>query len=176
MNKLLRCKEGTMSVLLGCHSIIHSFVVLAAWVKVYGKFPKPWQVVCIFLHDIGHWGLDYLSNLDDKKKHWELGAKVAKKLFGQKGYDFTAGHCPYSKEPRSALYKADKYSWYIAPYWWEYCNVIVEPLLCQGYDTFREAIDAFRANVKESIESGKYISTHNFYLETVEKANSKKLN
>lgn len=173
MNKLLRCKEGTVSVLFGCHSIIHSFVVLAAWIKLYNKFPKFWQLVCIFLHDIGHWGLDYLSDVEDKKKHWELGAKVAKKLFGQKGYDFCAGHCIYSNLPKSALYKADKYSWYIAPYWWEWCNGVSEPLLRQGHTTIHDAIISFRANVKESIESGSYTSTHDFYLERVKETNSK---
>lgn len=172
MNKFLRCKEGTVSVLFGCHSVMHSFVVLAAWIKLYGRFPKFWQLVCIFLHDIGHWGLDYLSDIEDKKKHWELGAKVAKKLFGKKGYDFCAGHCIYSNLPKSALYKADKYSWYIAPVWWMYCNAFAEPLLAVGHETRTAAINCFRENVKKSIESNQYVSTHDFYLEKVEKVNS----
>ena len=126
---MYKLKEGTISILLGCHSIVHSFLVLVSWVKLYGKFPKPWQIVCIFLHDIGHLGLDYLSNFEEKKEHWRFGAEISRTLFGKKGYSFVAGHCDYSNENRSALYKADKYSWYIAPKWWMYCNAYFEPLL-----------------------------------------------
>jgi len=173
MNKLLKCSEGTVSVLFGCHSVIHSFIVLAAWYKLYGKMPKCWQIVCIFLHDIGHYGLDYLSNLDHKKKHWVLGAKIAKKLYGKKGFDFCAGHCIYSNKPKSKLYKADKYSWYIAPFWWIWLNGLFEPMLRQGHNTITDAVTEFKVNVKSSIESDQYISTHDFYLERVKKSQEK---
>ena len=84
-------KQGTVSVLFGCHSIVHSFLVLASWRILYGRFPKFWQIVCIFIHDIGHWGLDYLDNEDEKKKHWILGAKIAFYLYGKKGFFLCAG-------------------------------------------------------------------------------------
>ncbi len=77
-------KQGTVSVLIGCHSVIHSLIVLVAWVRLYGKFPVWWQIVCILLHDVGHWGKNYLDNYEEKKQHSILGAKIAGKLFGQK--------------------------------------------------------------------------------------------
>lgn len=69
--------QGTVSILFGCHSPIHSVLVLMSWKKLYRHWPRWWQIVCIFLHDIGHWGLDYLDDVNQKNKHWELGARIA---------------------------------------------------------------------------------------------------
>ncbi len=63
-------KQGTVSVLFGCHSIIHSMIVIVAWVKWYGHWPEFWQIICILLHDIGHWGKQYLDNYEEKKNEW----------------------------------------------------------------------------------------------------------
>ncbi len=157
-------KQGTVSVLFGCHSPMHSIVVIFAWKKLYGSFPKWWQIVCIFLHDIGHWGLDYLDDYEQKKTHWVLGARVAGRLFGMKGRGFNAGHCTHSNWTRSDLYKADKYSWHIAPKWWLISNCFFEPKLQMGYSK-REAVKKFKQQVKESVESGEFKSTHSMYLE-----------
>ena len=70
-------KQGTVSALIGCHSIIHGLVVLTAWYKLYGSWPKLWQMVCIFLHDIGHIGLDYLDDYEQKKR---INKKTAKDM------------------------------------------------------------------------------------------------
>ena len=59
-----------------------------------------------------------------------------------------AGHDGYSGYPRSLLDKADKYSWYISPYWWLWLNNIIEPYIRFGM-TNREAVLDFRAWVKE---------------------------
>lgn len=157
-------KQGTVSVLIGCHSPIHAVVVVVAWIKLYKKPPRFWQFICIILHDIGHIGLDYLDDFEQKKRHWILGAKIATRLFGQKGFDFVAGHCSHTGYPLSKLYKADKYSWYIAPTWWLWLNSFVEPRLNNGSSTL-DAIKSFREQVKKSIESGEYKSTHSMYLE-----------
>lgn len=157
-------KQGTVSVLFGCHSVVHSILVVLAWRKLYGKWPRLWQIVCIFLHDIGHWGLDYLDNPDEKKRHWIWGADIAEELFGIDAYFFTAGHCAHSGYPKSKLYKADKYSYYIAPTWWLWWNSIVEPRLNNGVK-IRVAIRKFKEQVKESIESGEYKESHAMYLE-----------
>ena len=131
-------KQGTISVLTGCHSPIHSLVVLIAWVKWYHALPSWWQVICIFLHDIGHWGKDYLDDYELKKQHGELGAKVSRFLFGQKGYDLVAGHNPYNGTAKSALHDPDKYSWVIAPVWWMITNTWFEPKLQRKGSTRRE--------------------------------------
>lgn len=167
-------KQGTISVLFGCHSIFHSFLVLIAWWKLYGKRPKTWQVVCVFLHDVGHIGLDYLDDFEGKKRHWELGAKLGKWLFGKKAFDFLAGHCRYSGQPQSDLYRPDKYSWHIAPRWWLFLNTIFEPKLSVGYGRW-EAVRKFKEQVRESVESGEYKSTHSMYLERCKEVESKSI-
>jgi hypothetical protein len=156
--------QGTISILIGCHSPMHSLLVLIAWVKLYGVFPRPWQVACIFLHDIGHMGKNYLDDVDAKNEHWRLGARIAGWLFGQKGYDLCAGHNIHSGALESLLSKPDKYSYLLAPEWWLWTNTLFEPKLAMGY-TRREAIRRFRERVRESIETGKYHPTHEFYIE-----------
>jgi hypothetical protein len=46
--------EGTRSYLIGCHGFFfHPLWVIVAWRKVYGSYPKFWQIVCIFLLSFG---------------------------------------------------------------------------------------------------------------------------
>lgn len=119
--------EGTKSILFGCHSIIHSLYVLKAWRILYKEWPEWWQVICIFFHDIGHFGKNYLSNLEEKKEHWILGAQICKFLFGQKGFDFVASHTENPFVPMSTKFKgADRYSWVIANVTWLYSNKWIE--------------------------------------------------
>jgi len=160
--------QGLVSILIGCHSVIHSILVLKSWIILYKKWPKPWQIICIFLHDIGHIGLNYLDNIESKNKHWILGANIASYLFGLDGYLLIAGHNTHSGYSISELYKADKYSWYIAPYWWLYWNNIVEPKLKCGMKN-KEAVIDFMNQVNKSIESGEFIETHKMYTERKEK-------
>jgi len=163
-------KQGTVSVLVGVHSPVHSFLVLLSWRKLYGRWPKLWQIGCIFLHDIGHWGQNYLDSQEEKERHWIVGAEIAGVLFGEEGFCLVAGHSsrPDGLGPAfsyiSELYKPDKYSWYIAPRWWLWWNCIVEPKIAMGYSR-KEAVRRFKAQVKQSIESGEYRSTHSMYLD-----------
>lgn len=156
--------QGTISWFIGCHSPIHSLLVVISWRKLYGSWPKMWQIVCIFLHDIGHIGLQYLDDFEQKRRHWWWGAKIAYILFGWKGWNFLAGHCSHSGWPLSRLYKADKYSWYIAPTWWLCWNNVVEPKLTVNCDSNMDAVRKFQTMVKQSIESGEFTSTHEMYL------------
>lgn len=156
--------QGTLSILFGCHSVIHSILVARAWTRLYGRRPALWQTVCIFLHDLGHLGLNYLDDYEAKKHHWRLGARTAALLFGRKGYELVAGHCSHSGYPPSQMYKADKYSWYLAPRWWLYRNTLVESKLRMGY-SWQEAVRLFQAQVRHSIESGLFRSTHSMFLQ-----------
>ena len=157
-------KQGTVSVLIGCHSPMHSLIVLVAWVKLYHGWPKPWQIVCIFLHNIGHWGKDYLDDYEQKKRHGELGATIAKRLFGQRGYDFIAGHNPYNGAARSLLYNPDKYSWVIAPVWWMITNTWFEPKLKRKGSTRRESAIMFKEAMRDNWETGLKELGHEIYL------------
>lgn len=152
--------QGTISILFGCHSVIHSLLVVLAWKKLYKSWPKFWQVVCIFLHDIGYFGLNYLDNKHEKAIHWVLGARVAFYLFGYKGLNFCAGHSSSSGFPKSKLYLADKYSRHLAPFWWCIWQCIVEPKLKCGKPMFQH-IREFKAWVKNNVESDNPVDTHN---------------
>ncbi|KKL74497.1 hypothetical protein LCGC14_2064290 [marine sediment metagenome] len=165
--------QGTVSVLFGCHSPIHSLVVLVAWVKLYHRLPSFWQIVCIFIHDIGHWGKQYLDDYEAKKRHGELGAKVAKYLFGQKGYDLILGHNPYNGTARSALHDPDKYSWVIAPIWWMTSNAIFEPKLQRKGSTKRESAIMFKEAMRENMNSGFKELGHEIYMKQWGHYNSK---
>ncbi len=156
--------QGTVSVLVGCHSLVHGYYTRKAWKALYGSSPAFWEGVCILVHDWGHWNTNYLDNLAEKEGHWRLGAKIAGRLFGQKGYALVAGHCTYSGYPQSKLYKADKLSWHLAPYWWIVLNNFTEPKIAMGYGK-REGARRFKEQVRRSIESGEYRGTHELYLE-----------
>ncbi len=156
--------QGTISILFGCHSTIHSILVTISWIKLYRRFPKPWELICIFLHDIGHIGKQYLDDYEQKKEHWILGAKMSRFLFGKRGYNLVAGHCTHNGIRKSLLYKPDKYSWYIAPTWWLITNNIFEPKLRAGLPTMI-ATRSFQERVKKNIETDAYKSTHGFHLE-----------
>ena len=158
-------KQGTVSVLFGCHSPIHSLVVGIAWVKLYHRLPKPWEAVCISLHDIGHWGTDYLDNYESKQRHWQLGAEAARRLFGQRGYDLIAGHCSYNGQNRSLLYKPDKYSWLIAPSWWMWTNTLFERKLIRPGKTRGQSVVDFKKAMRENWENGLTKQGHDIYLE-----------
>lgn len=160
----MRLKQGTWSVLFGCHSAVHSLLVLIAWARLYRRSPNWWQIVCILIHDIGHWGKDYLDNEEEKRKHWRAGSMLALRLFGRKGLHFVAGHDRYSGFPESELLKPDKYSWHIAPVWWLLSNQIFEPKLKMGYSRMG-AVKRFKDSVRRSIESGKYRPTHDMYID-----------
>jgi hypothetical protein len=157
--------QGTISWVFGCHSIGHTILVIRAWKKLYQNYPSFKECICIFLHDIGHIGKQYLDDDEQKKQHWQLGASLAEKLFGNWAWWFVAGHDKNSDVQQSKLYKADKYSWYIAPVWWLYWNNVVEPKLKINCKSNMDAIRKFKAAVKQSIESGEYYSTHNLYLD-----------
>ena len=157
-------KQGTISVLIGCHSPMHSLMVLMAWRKLYGRWPAMWQIACIFLHDIGHWGKDYLDNYEEKKEHPFLGAKIARKLFGVRGYALIAGHTPYGGAEKSVLFEADKYSWVIAPTWWMMTNTIFEPKLKRRGCSRWDSAVMFKQAMRENMLSGFKELGHEIYM------------
>jgi len=153
-------RQGTVSVLVGCHSVIHSMLVIIAWKHLYGKFPSWWEFGCIFLHDLGHWGKDYLDDIEQKRQHWKLGADIAEKLFGEKGFNLVAGHDGYSGYPESKLLKPDKYSFLIAPRLWLLSNLFAEPKIRTNNFSRWEHLKRFQEEVRKSIESGQFRSSH----------------
>ena len=157
-------KEGTISVLFGCHSIIHSILVYISWIKLYKTIPSFKETVCILIHDIGHIGLDYLSDYEQKKKHWILGSNLAKQLFGDTEYQLVAGHDKNSGIKKSILYNADKYSWVIAPKVWLYSNWLVEKNIRRSKNMFDD-VNLFKNDVIKNYNNGFTKSTHEIFLE-----------
>ena len=164
--------EGTKSFLIGCHQFfIHPLFVLMAWKLEYKSWPKWWEIVCIFLHDIGICGREYLS--DDKAKigHWYKGAILAlsfmrythKRQCDTKGliaFNLCAGHCPGESEwPESKLSRADKRSWLIAPTWWLWWNYWIE---FAGIEAAKPP--KWRALVAENLKRKNPIGNHELYL------------
>ena len=158
-------KQGTVSVLVGAHSPVHSLVVLAAWCRLYRRLPALWELVCILVHDWGHWGTQYLDDYEAKKAHWILGARVAKRLFGRKGYDLVAGHCSYDGQSQSALYRPDKYSWVIAPIWWMWTNNVFEPKLVRPDRSKMQSARDFKEAMRLNWATGLTRRGHDIYLE-----------
>ena len=103
--------------------------------------------------------------VEEKKKHGLLGAKVAKWLFGQKGYDLVIGHCLYKGATKSALHDPDKYSWILAPIWWLVSNQIVEPKLRRRGITRRESAQIWKEAMRKNMKEGFKKLGHEIYLE-----------
>ena len=137
--------EGTKSYLIGCHQfLLHPLAVLIAWRIEYKSWPKWWEIICVFLHDVGVCGRQYLS--DDKAKigHWVNGAiisaSIVETISGKQGPSIralclVAGHAPEeSGYTMSKLARPDKRSWTLGSdkWWlnpmviWEWWNYWVE--------------------------------------------------
>jgi len=155
----MKPSQGTISILVGCHSQVHSICVALAWRKLYGRWPEPWEMACIMLHDVGHVGKQYLDDPKAKADHWRLGAEIAAYLLWSRGDELCAGHSGHSGEPRSMLYKADKLSWTIAPIWWLRWQCLVEPLNRSGLPD-RVHVRRFRAWAELNC-AGEWRETHN---------------
>lgn len=162
-------KQGTISVLFGIHSMVHSYYVWRSWRKLYHEYPKPWETVCILLHDVGHIGRNYLDDITEKNKHWRLGAEIADCLFGKKGYCMIAGHDASSNFPKSKLYYADKYSLYLTPIWILCYNYLLEPTARCGMGIYKQAKWLHEA-ARHNVNSGEYKPNHDFYLELKQKS------
>ena len=152
--------EGTRSYLFGCHHFFfHPLWVLMAWRRHFGRWPLGWQITCIFLHDIGICGRNYLSNDMAKDGHWKLGADLAFKLFGPKGRSFCAGHTPESESEgyqKSDLFIADKGSWLVAPMWWLQWNHWAEGFRKYGIVSPREWREIVRKNLMQEQPYGNH--------------------
>ena len=98
---------------------------------------------------------------------------LAKRLFGDKGFLLVAGHNKYSGYPKSLLFKADKFAFYIAPKWWLFINLLVEPKLrTNGMGRWKH-LTAFRREVRKNIDAGNYLSSHDVFLEQKERLQQK---
>lgn len=164
-----RMKQGTVSILFGCHSIIHSLLVIIAWHRWYKHWPNFWQFICILLHDVGHYGKQYLDDAKQKERHSVRGALIAGALFGEKGYDLVIGHNEYNGHQRSELFYADKYAMVIAPIWWVTFNNIIEPKLIRPGTTRRESAILFNSAMRENMKTNFQEKGHDIYLKQMEK-------
>lgn len=156
--------EGTKSYLFGCHQfIMHPLYVTLAWKRLYDRWPRLWELVCIFLHDVGHIGKQYLSDPEQKKDHWKLGAKIAHRLFKHKGMALISGHTKHGsrgKHEPSKLYYADKVSWLLAPNWWLQLSYKIE-----DFNSEAARPKAWKKLVYENMKKGFPKGLHEVYLD-----------
>jgi hypothetical protein len=83
---------GTKSLLFGVHQfLLHPLLVTLAWHHLYKSWPGWRELFCIFVHDLGYWGVKDMDGFDGRC-HPFLGAKIARRLFGQEYYNFCIGH------------------------------------------------------------------------------------
>ncbi len=172
--------EGTKSYLIGCHQfLLHPLWVLLAWRLEYKSWPKWWELICIFLHDFGICGRQYLSDDTAKIGHWRKGVgltwnvlnridrllPIRKRDFNTtalKGFQLCAGHCPEeSGFPESKLSRADKRSWLVAPMWWLWCNYWAE---WQGKGIAVTPPPIWKKLVAENLRRKKPIGSHELYM------------
>lgn len=85
-------KTGTKSLLFGVHQFAwHPITVWLAWVWLYRNIPSWKETVCIIIHDWGYWGKPNMDDLTGER-HPELGATIARYLFGDQYYDLCLCH------------------------------------------------------------------------------------
>lgn len=119
---------GTKSILFGVHQFLwHPLTVARAWRYLYGRWPRAWEWVCIFCHDLGYWGKPNMDG-EEGRTHPVRGARLAQKIVGWKwpqlssaAFDVTIAHSSYYAEIHglrtSKLYLADKVSILFDPGW-----------------------------------------------------------
>lgn len=120
-------KIGTRSILFGVHAFWwHPLVVLLAWLRLYRAFPKWWQLIAIFCHDLGYWGLPNIDGEEGKCHPWggaALASSIVTFLRGPRWntYIFSLLHSLAAAArlglPVSDLYAPDKYSIWFEPAW-----------------------------------------------------------
>lgn len=164
--------EGTKSYLFGCHQfILHPLWVLFAWRLEYKKWPKWWEFICIFLHDIGVCGRQYLSSDQQKKGHWYKGAYYSfylvwylggkrRSYLAHRALKLVAGHCPgESGYTKSRLYKVDKRSFLIAPMWWLWLNHKIEK-----FPLWNSGPRGWQKTIRDSLDDEEDKGIHELYL------------
>lgn len=160
--------EGTISYLFGCHQFFfHPLWVLFAWRLEYKSWPKLWQIICIFLHDVGICGRQYISDDEAKPGHWMLGASIVYMLFLRLGCEriaweavlLIAGHCPgESGYAKSKLFIPDKRSYLVEPMWLKWVNYYIEDFGISNPVDWTE-------RVKENLKRESPLGSHELYIE-----------
>jgi len=150
--------------------LLHPIFVLMAWKLEHKTFPKWWEIICIFLHDVGIYGKNYLSDDEAKNGHWETGAYICSHIFLRlkrqttlrfKAYRLCAGHCPEeSGFPESKLSRADKRSRLVAPMWWTWWEYWVEFSSISSPEYVRR----WRKAVAENLRREKPMGNHELYI------------
>jgi len=152
--------QGTKSFLFGCHQfLLHPYFIIKAWKWWYGRYPYWKEIVCILIHDIGICGRQYLDG-DNKKGHWQRGALLAYRLFGDGYMRLCTGHTDESGFIRSMLFIPDKISYLFCPViWLKWCTFL------ERFNE-RSSISAlqWRRMVRENMLKGFPLDNHQIYL------------
>lgn len=162
-------KIGTRSILYGAHAFWwHPIVVLLAWIRLYKSLPAWWQLVAIFCHDLGYWGLPNTDGEEGKCHPWPGAVLTGRIVRFFKGSDWNAYFFSllHSRDiaarlglPVSDLYAADKYCVWFEPTWFylwrvqlsgeilEFKQMAIDSGHLLADATDREWFDFYRNNV-----------------------------
>lgn len=110
---------GTKTLLFGTHQfILHPIFVLAAWLILYGSWPKFYELCAIVTHDLGYWGQPNIDGPEGERHPkiiadiWHDGIwkedetfrmRVAQEILGHSRFYANSARLPISK-----LFYADK--------------------------------------------------------------------
>lgn len=68
---------GSKSLLFGVHQFVwHPVTVWLAWVHLNKSYPRWWECVAIFTHDLGYWGKPDMDG-EEGRRHPPAGAHLA---------------------------------------------------------------------------------------------------
>jgi hypothetical protein len=133
---------GTKSLLIGAHQILwHPFTLLLAWIYLYG-WPNWKEMICIFIHDWGYWGLD---NMEGPEGQWHpaYAANLADEYLGHEYFNLILLHsrtvADKLGEQPSPLCWADKLCVYYER-WWTYLPRVI--LSGEIHEYYQAALDA----------------------------------
>lgn len=114
-------RVGTKSLLFGVHQVfLHWIFVWIAWRRLYGRRPNLKETLCIFWHDWGYAGAEWMD-LGSGVLHPLLGGRLSDLLFGPSFGDLVRFHSRkvavmYGAQP-SALCAPDKLASLLYPKW-----------------------------------------------------------
>lgn len=112
---------GSKSIIFGVHNFLwHPITVALAWRSWHKRWPKRWEWIAIFCHDLGYWGCNDIDGACGKEHPW-AGALVANYFAGHRALDLVLGHsksfCQLHGLDTTDLYAPDKLCVLFDPPW-----------------------------------------------------------
>ena len=103
--------------------LLHPVFVFLAWLIIYRRLPRLYELMAIITHDLGYWGKRDMDGAEGEshpeatariwQRHFgKFGERVADEILGHSGY-----YVRYNGAVLSKLYRADKLAGALYPMW-----------------------------------------------------------